>query len=414
MSAPHDPIPHPHSPRRSPGPRSADALNRTRQNARRHGLTASLPDTEAEIALMNTFSETWTRQLGSDNDPEEALIRSAALAYARLERCRKAEESALADSTRKAVERWQKARRHAVRKLAQALPHDPSNTVADLETSSFGCDWLIRHWLRLDAKLCQGITWDRDDMARSMRLLGLHPQAPGPDADPELRRVWHLVRCCSRLPVEPTPGLPTDLLPALAELRLLIADELDRLETLRDDLWQHQDAAEAAAEAQLGLIDTTKEGQLRQRYRREAFSEMIRGINQVMRIRVERSKDHDRQWHQAHPHLSTRRSPAPPPSRSPEPPRMPVADPARANAPDPPSDRSRNESPEPADATASDRLNPQSDQEIRRDPSAVEPRLDQRTDPRSTGSARPSTDPMAPQDPPLQAPHRPSHDDDRG
>ncbi|WP_152049524.1 hypothetical protein [Tautonia marina] len=416
MSAPQNPNDPQPAPRRSRGPRSLDALAKTRRNALRHGLTATLPDGEAELRAMNDFAETWTRQLGCDNDAEEALIRSSALAYARLERCRKAEEAALTDSARKAVERWQKVRRHAVRKLGQSLPHDPANTVADLEASSFGCEWLLRHWLRLDAKLEQGIAWDRDDQVRAMHLLGFYPQAPGPDAPFDIRRAWHLIRCCSRCPFDPVAGLPTELIPARAELRRLITEELDRLDTLRDQCWHDLDGPEADAVAQLGLIDTTRDGQLRQRYRREAFSEMIRGINQVMRIRVERSKDQDRQWHQAHPHGSSRRSSSPPASFIPEtPPPMPqpAADPGRPPAPDPSSVRSRNESPEPASEAASDRLNPSSDQEIRREPALSEPRRDERTEPRSTAFSDPSADPDSPLRPPVEALHRPSDRDDR-
>ncbi|MEW4570028.1 hypothetical protein AB1L88_19355 [Tautonia sp. JC769] len=427
MNAPQNPNPNPNqnqnpdpseprpSPRRSPGPRSLDALRKTRQNALSHGLTATLPDGEAEIALMKSFADTWTQQLGCDNDAEEALIRSSALAYARLERCRKAEEAALAESSRLALEHWQKSKQQAARKLAQGLSADPSNTVADLEASSFGCEWLLRHWLQLDAKLSQGIVWDHDDVARSMLLLGLYPQAPGPDADTAVRRVWHLARCCGRAPFDPVPGVPTDLIPARLELRRLIAAEVDRLDTLRDRRWRERDAAEADAVAHLGLIDTSKEGQLRQRYRREAYSEMIRGINQVMRIRVERSKDQDRQWHQAHPHLSARRAPAaappsPPPS-PPMPPPTPEPDPGRAPSPDTAPARSRNESPEAAPETQADRLNPQSQQEMRRDGSPADVRPDQRTEPQSTGFSRPSIDPRTPHRPPVEGHPRPSGGD---
>ncbi|WP_161602614.1 hypothetical protein, partial [Tautonia marina] len=132
-------------------------------------------------------------------------------------------------------------------------------------------------------------------------------QSPGPDADPDLRAHWHLVRVCSGAPGSPLPGQPTDPVPARADLRARIARELDRLDALRDQRWHDHDADQAAAVAQLALIDTSKDGQLRQRYRREAFSEMLRGINQLMRLRVERSKDQDRQWHQAHPHVSRKR-----------------------------------------------------------------------------------------------------------
>ncbi|WP_169972676.1 hypothetical protein [Tautonia rosea] len=402
------PTPIPTEPDRNPssrsGTRTEAGRRRSRLNAKKHGLTAALPDGEAEAALMQSFADRWVSQIGADTEAEEALIRSSAVAYARLERCRKVEEETLKDTGRKAIAAWEKQRQRATRKVAQGLSNDPSNTLADLEADSFGCEWLIRQWLKLDARLEQGIGWDRDDFPRAMHLFGLVPQAPGPDAAPIIQRLWYLARLCSGFPVPESPRLPQDPVSGRIALRAIIAEELDRLEALRDQRWHDHDQAEALSVAQSAQIDTSKEGQLRQRYRREAFSEMIRGINQVMRLRVERSKDQDRVWHQAHPEFHRRRA-APtgpthagfpnvaPPRTDPDPPHPPG--PASAsNAPA----NSRNEPQSPASKHNPDRSNTNPSLEIRPDPSPASPQGNWRTEPPSRGSfpsdsaSQPATD----------------------
>src|SRR5690606_15038105 len=136
MSDAAPPRPEPTSPRIEGGRR------RSRHNARIHGLTATLPDGAEEAALMQEVADRWIAQIGAETHAEEALIRSSAVAYVRLERCRKAEEAILGTNAQEAVGRWEKKKRHAARRKAQDLDTDPSNTVADLEGSSFGCEWL--------------------------------------------------------------------------------------------------------------------------------------------------------------------------------------------------------------------------------------------------------------------------------
>ncbi|RUL82343.1 hypothetical protein [Tautonia sociabilis] len=400
----------------NPGDPTRDRFGRlrSRHNARTHGLTAALPDGEAEAAAMQAFADRWAAQLGSEVEAEEALIRAAAVAYARFERCRKAEEAALRDASRLAVERWERRKRHAVRRKAQDLARDPIAIVAELETSSFGCEWLQRHWQRLDAKLAQGVAWDPRELAFAMTLLGLLPMPPGPGGDPIARQIWSLARIVSGDRQAAVDGLPGDPEAARVALRRRIAEEFDRLDRLRADLWEHQDGPEAEAIARSGLVDSSKEGQLRQRYRREAFSEMIRGINQVMRIRVERSRDDDRQWRRAHtspprPHPEPAPPPIPAGSRD-EPPlpsagepepsgpggesRPGQAGPSRVG-PEPPSPPTpsfvpashRNEPPKPPSGTDSHRRNTESCKTFLPGDAVEVPEGDRRTEPSAEAPA---------------------------
>ncbi|WP_152053191.1 hypothetical protein [Tautonia marina] len=407
----HAPISGEHShpqPTSKSGPRTEAGRRRSRLNAKKHGLTAALPDGEAEAALMQGFSDRWVAQLGADTEAEEAIIRASAVAYARLERCRKVEEATVKDAGRRAIDAWEKRRQRGARKVAQGLAKDPSNTLADLEADSFGCEWLIRQWLKLDARLEQGIPWDREEFPRAMHLFGLAPQAPGPDADPIIQRLWYLARLCSGYPVPASPQFPQDPVSGRIALRTMIAEELDRLEALRDDAWHDHDQAEALSVAQMAQIDTSKEGQLRQRYRREAYSEMVRGINQLMRLRVERSKDQDRQWHQAHPEFGRRRvaptgptragfpnvaPPSPPPNPEPEPTHSPNP-PSATNAPA----SSRNEPQFPAPEHNPDRPNSLQNNEIRPEPSQPSSADDWRTEPRPTPPRASESEPQRPAD----------------
>ncbi|MEW4570452.1 hypothetical protein AB1L88_21510 [Tautonia sp. JC769] len=416
----HAPIPGEH-PRPDPapqsGPRTEAGRRRSRLNAKKHGLTAALPDGAAEAALMQGFADRWAAQLGSDTEAEEAIIRASAVAYARFERCRKVEDATLLDAGRRAIAAWEKRRQRAARKVAQGLAADPSNTLADLEADSFGCEWLIRQWLKLDALLEQGIPWEHDQFPRAMHLFGLAPRSPGPDASPLIQRLWYLARLCSGYPVPQSPQFPQNIVSGRIALRSIIAEELDRLEALRDRLWHDHDRAEALSVAQGAQIDTSKEGQLRQRYRREAYSEMIRGINQVMRLRVERSKDQDRQWHQAHPESGRRRvpptgptgagfpnvdvaphSPASPPAVNPDFKPEPEPEPEPSRSPHPPAApdapaASRNEPQAPAPTHNPDRPNPMPFHEIRPESPQADSADDWRTEPRPTP---PAAAPIAP------------------
>ena len=82
-------------------------LDPRRHNARTHGLTASIAADEAERVALEQAAARFAREMGPDFCIEDALVRRAAVADVRLQRCERAQELALASNSRAAVRRCQ-------------------------------------------------------------------------------------------------------------------------------------------------------------------------------------------------------------------------------------------------------------------------------------------------------------------
>ena len=191
-----------------------------------------------------------------------------------------------------AVRRWEAKQRHRVRRRAQDLKDDPVNVAADLEASSFGCDWLIRRWKALDGSLRLGIALGRQNLEEALRLLGYaQPMAPTSAGDPAAIRFWTLaIRASGGLVkagdhFRPDPAVTEDWKEAQAELRRLIAGQIERLEGLREEAWEGVDGPEAEAVAAKALMDSGKEAQVRHRYYRDAQLAQQRAAKLLMKVR---------------------------------------------------------------------------------------------------------------------------------
>jgi hypothetical protein len=346
----------PFEPGRATGPRTDSGKLVSSANATSHGLTARRPLCEEEAERMLLIVQKWTLKHMPETEPEEALIQSAAIEYVRYLRCVDAEERRLGPASRAALDAWEEKRRHAVRRRGQDLERDPEGVVADLLGSAFGIDWMIKHWVGLRDRLDSGKGWTGDDLARALQLLGRLPRRPA-EADVDVRRLYDAVVAAYPASIDArlTPGQLADESAAL-RLRQVVADRIDRLESLRAEAWEAVDEPEALAVESESMLDPSPQGQLRQRYRREALRDMRSSLNQIMRLKVERSKSEHRE-------ARLDRSPqAPRPSEAPawtapqssagpiETPRPPEPGPAPVD--------SRNEPPRPPRRYAEDRQNP--------------------------------------------------------
>src|SRR5690606_37050434 len=138
---------------RSKGPVSASRKARSRANGLRHGLAAEVLVPETERDAYHATMARREVEAGPSDVVDGQLGRRAAVASVPLGRLDEAREETREDDAREAVRLWERKKQHAARRKAQDLEKDPTNVVADLEATAFGCDWLIRQWATLDGTL---------------------------------------------------------------------------------------------------------------------------------------------------------------------------------------------------------------------------------------------------------------------
>jgi hypothetical protein len=284
---------------KSTGPRSAEGKARSRRNGLKHGLAAEILVRDEDRAGYEATLARWEHEAGPDNVVEEHLIKRAAVGSVILDRLDEAREDSREDSAREAARLWEEKQRHRARRRAQDLAKDPGNIVSDLEATAPGCEWLIRQWRSLDDGLAVGNPWDQRTLGRAQMLLGYPEGIPSIDADPIVRSLWLLAGASSPRAITPLPrldaeaGYPTDPVAARQMLRAFIADQLERLDTLRDEAWEQADGpSREAAIRQALAADVSRKGQLHHRYARDADRSASSAIRLFLNLRDRRRKEH--------------------------------------------------------------------------------------------------------------------------
>ena len=274
---------------RSTGPKSAEGKEKSRRNGWKHGMAAVVVVPEEETKALDLAVAGWTEQVGPGDVVEASLVHQMAAADVRMRRCAQINESAMEGDAVEAVRRWEAKQRHRVRRKAQDLKHDPVNVVADLEASSFGCDWMIRRWRFLDGGLKLGFGWPQAHLEEALRLLGyVQVLTPTAASDPAAVRLWTLAMHASPTGIkaaahfQPDPTVPEGWTEAMPLLRAFIAAQIERLEGLREEAWEAVDGPEAEAVASKALMDAGKDAQVRHRYYRDAQLAQHRAMKQLM------------------------------------------------------------------------------------------------------------------------------------
>ncbi|RUL82215.1 hypothetical protein [Tautonia sociabilis] len=291
---------------RSTGPRTDEGKARSRANGLRHGMAAEVLVPEEDRVAYEQVLERWRREAGPDNVVEEHLIQRAAVLSVRLDRIERANQEAREAAAREAVARWYRRKQAAARKMGQRLMLDPVNVIEELEATAFGCDWLIRHWRRLDSQIRLGSRWDGRDRAQAMAMFGLPGGPPGPDAGEDAKTLWTLAvsvgyaepsafgASALRVASSEAENAPaqTDPDAIRAALRAVIARQIERLRALRDASWREVEGPERAAVARLAAAaDTSQEGQLRHRYESSADRACMAAIRLFLNLRDRRRRE---------------------------------------------------------------------------------------------------------------------------
>ena len=265
----------------STGPTSPEGRARVRSNAVKHGLSGAglaLPvEDAAEV-------ERRFQALGDDLKPvgerERLLAHRAAFLSVRLDRCAAYETAALSEAIRTAEADHDRDIRKDVDDAVKRLPDDPISSVARLERTPEGVDWMLRSWGELLEDVTFGTYLMFNQVTRAENLLGRRSDEP----------------CHSRINVlaaalggnflllDP-PGTPLCTDPARVQERkesargdliAIIRAEIDRLTSLRAGL-PFEDLARSRAEAPMRrLFDPSTSGVLFRRYETAAARELHR------------------------------------------------------------------------------------------------------------------------------------------
>jgi hypothetical protein len=198
---------------RSSGPSEAGKA-RSRLNAVKHGMAAQLPEVEIELSpAFEERRERWAAERKPvGEDANWALDRVVAATF-RIERCERAFDGAVATSQRRAELAWAEDRALEAAKVAARLPKNPVVASRQLRTSFDGVMLLLDAWFGLASALEVG-DWDEDQESAALDLLGV---APG---------------CrLGRTSIDPPDGSDPN-----AFRKALVAEEVERLERLRDEV----------------------------------------------------------------------------------------------------------------------------------------------------------------------------------
>ena len=247
------------------------------RNSVRHGLAAEFPQSKDEAHRLRILTATFTARLRPADDVEKALVRHAAASVLRLERCEEAERAVEGPNLVAALRDWERDRRHAVRRRAQSLGEDPAGTVAVLEQSAFGCDWLLRKWAGLLALIADRRGWTTESTRLALQLLGHRPNHV-PTADPDAAVVLDGGRAL-------LDGEANDSAPAVVALAALIDREIARLDPLRAAGWEAIERPERNAVLSNARLDTSPSGRLRHRYTQDAERSIGRSLDLLIKFR---------------------------------------------------------------------------------------------------------------------------------
>jgi hypothetical protein len=287
--------------RKSTGPKTEQGKAKARRNALKHGMTS---DNEhlfsSDAQLYKNRLESWIKTAKPANDMELYQIESAVRATVNLDRCARNETAKRNRRERSAAGRWAGVQ---TKKINRAIAHwstQPAACVAQLRTFTRGCEWLLNHWEGLAEVLEKNECWTGEELKLAMRLLGKCPEMFH-DGDREVAAFRTLV--VGTLPeMEPDEmdrflGIDTSQLEPEARKALFVAKlpshedaleglwatlnaELERLEAIREKLWDRTDGPAFSEKMDLVAFDDSKNGVLRRRYESANHLDLHRCLKQ--------------------------------------------------------------------------------------------------------------------------------------
>ena len=157
---------------KSTGPRTLEGKARSRANALKHGLCASIVVPES-AELVQARSSQWYFALKPQNPHQGWLVDQVAILSLRIDRCERTERRERDKVCLRAELTWDDDRRLEAEVLGGLLARKPAETVETLRRTPQGCEWLMTRWAMLAyaADTSQGAGWTADQTALAFDLL---------------------------------------------------------------------------------------------------------------------------------------------------------------------------------------------------------------------------------------------------
>lgn len=252
---------------KSTGPKTAEGKKRSRANALKHGLTGSgVVLAEEEERTLPEEVEKWSAELNPENEVDRVLVETLVLSVRKLRRAETMDISMRVEQARRAESAWELDRRAAAAKIASKLHKAPSETVAALEDTPQGCDWLLGCWRDLRTALLVKGEWSEEQHRLALDLLGVHPANRDSSTD-----------------------LPGDA--TLEDKQALVDDRIEWLEWLRDESLREIDEELRDDTIQGRVFDDSDRAERLRRYHAANLRLFFRVLNHFQgRIRPPRAR----------------------------------------------------------------------------------------------------------------------------
>ncbi len=159
---------------RSSGPRTPSGKRASSANSYKHGLSGRgivLP--HHELAVIAARLDGWGQSLRPRDDYDAFMVQTAVVESVRVDRCRLHEVALRLRLADRAEDFWDIDRRLAAAELAARLPRSPETIAWQLQRTIQGVDLLIGRWEVLGKSLALSGTWDDQQRATALDLLGV-------------------------------------------------------------------------------------------------------------------------------------------------------------------------------------------------------------------------------------------------